>query len=117
MRVARLHTVTVIVACACSPHRVSSAELVTALEGTGLHVEKRADVEAKPEWVGAEVGVDLVLDYEETYRGVRFASANFARGYCQEGQAGVPVGCWCLEPVGHSPKQDVWNKVNLLRTR
>ena len=48
---------------------------------------------------------------------MRFSSADLVRGQCQVGQGGVPFGKWCLEPLGPTPNQDVWNKVNLIRTR
>ncbi len=117
MKLAPLCFASVVIAFACSPHQVSADEMMAALASKGLHVEKRADMEARPEWVGAERAVELVLDYEEPYRGVRFSSPDLARGQCQEGQGGVPFGTWCLEPLAPVPNHDIWGKVELLRTR
>jgi len=117
MNVARLCALSVIAACACSRPRASPDELAAALTGQGLHVEKKAELDPKPEWVGAELGVDLVLDYDEAYRGIRFSSIDLARGYCQEGPGGVLYRSWCVEPVATSPRHEVWSKVAQLRTR
>ncbi len=115
MKAAWLSALAVVVACSCARHPVTTDELVAALVSKGLHVDKTAEMEPKAEWVGAELEADLVLDYEDSYRGVRFSSADLARGHCQEGQHGVPFGAWCLEPVATSPRVETWNKVDLLR--
>jgi hypothetical protein len=102
---------------ACTRHTSSPAELVAALTSTGLHVEEKAEVPPREEWVGAEMGVDLVLDYEEAYTAVRFPSADLARTYCQGGQQAVQFGSWCIEPHAHPPREETWKKVATLGTR
>ncbi len=104
-------------AMACSHHRATAHELLTALSNTGLHAQQVAELEPRAEWVGGELGVDLMLDYEQPYLAVRFTSADLARAYCQGGQGGVTYGVWCLEPKVPQFRQDTWNKVNELRTR
>ncbi len=114
---ARLGVAALLVASgsACSRQRATPDELVASLTSQGLHVEKRAELEPKSEWVGGELGLDLVLDYEEPYLAVRFTASDLARGYCQEGQGGVPFGVWCLEPTARPFKPEIWAKVNQLR--
>jgi hypothetical protein len=116
MKVPALCAVGILSLLACSQHRASTDELVAALTSKGVHVEKKDDLSLRSEWVGAELGVSLVLDYEENYRAVRFTSADLARGHCQEEQGGVPFGTWCLEPLSRSTRQETWQKVALLRT-
>jgi len=105
-----------LLASACSRHPVSPDDLVSALAGQGLHVEKTAELETKSEWVGAEMGVSLVLDYDESYLGIRFPAADLARAHCQEGSSGVTFKTWCIEPVSSRPKPETWKKVSQVRT-
>jgi hypothetical protein len=95
--------------------RATPDELCAALTSKSLHVEKRGELEPKSEWVGGELGLDLMLDYEEPYLAVRFTASDLAHAYCQEGQGGVPWGVWCLEPLAHPFRPATWNKVNELR--
>ena len=113
----RLVAASLILACAAAACRGRSTadELVAALTSKGLHVDKREELAPRPEWVGGELGLDLMLDYEEPYVAVRFTAADLARGYCQEGQGGVPWGVWCLEPTARPFRPETWNKVNELR--
>jgi hypothetical protein len=113
----RLWVAVAILACACARHTSSPSELIDALTSTGLHVEKRAEVAPREEWVGAEMAVDLLLDYEEAYTAVRFPSADLARTYCQGGQQAVKFGSWCIEPHAHPPRMETWKKVETLGAR
>jgi plasmid stability protein len=111
----RRATVLFLVCVAACHHRATADELAASLTAEGLHVDKQAEYEPKPDWVGAELGVDLVLDYEEPYQAIRFTSADLSRNHCQEGRGGIPIGAWCLEPQSSSPRRDVWHKVDALR--
>jgi hypothetical protein len=95
--------------------RTDPAGLVRLLEGQGVHVDQGAILEPQPEWVGAMMGMDLVLDYEDSYRAIRFQSVDLARAYCQGAPHGVHMDEWCIETSTTSPREDTWQKVIRLR--
>jgi hypothetical protein len=104
-------------ACACERHPTSTPELVAALTSAGVHVEERAERPPSADLPGAELEVELVLDYEEVYRAERYPSADLARTGCQTGQRSIQIGSWCLEPSASPPRVDTWKKVATLETR
>jgi len=106
-----------VLALACTPEKVSPEELKTVLTAAGVHVQVGEVVGAELSgWPGAELSTDLVLDYEDSYRAVRFRSSDLGRNYCRTVTLGVYSGGWCLVPP-QSPRMDTWNKVHGLDAR
>jgi hypothetical protein len=107
----------VVLVGACARHPTSTPELVAALTGAGVHVEARAERQPSADLPGAELEVELVLDYEEVYRAERYPSADLARTGCQSGPRSIQIGSWCLDPAASPPRVETWKKVATLETQ
>jgi hypothetical protein len=106
----------VCLACLACAGQKSPSELARALRAKGVHAEVKGEAQPDEASPGAELNIDLVLDYEEAYKAARFPSSDLARSYCNTVSMGVHTGDWCLHPVSGAPKMETFEKVRLLAT-
>ena len=114
---ARVALITLLLAPACGNARLSPAELAAALTEHGVNVQKKEVPETGETWPGSEMSVDLILDYDEPYKAVRFQSGDLARSYCQTNNMGVLFRSWCVYPVRRDASLHTWHKVDDLATK